>query len=113
MTLPVKTIMAATNKFPFPFFPKASRSASEKVHNSAFFLAKSHPLRVAKSHPSPRPKSGTLPPRRSSRLSGGVRFDILHDMFVLGNHLRARTGECVLQFLASNFFGLESFDVNF
>ena len=38
-----------------------------------------HLLGSAKGHPSPRPQKRVLLPRRSSQLSGGVRFDVVRD----------------------------------
>ena len=57
------------------------RDQLQKCPQLRFLLAKSHSLRIAKGHPSPRPKWRVLLPRRSSRLSGGVGFDIVRDLF--------------------------------
>ena len=54
---------------------------SQKCLQLRLLLAKSHPLRIAKRHISPRP-------RRRSRLSGGVKFDVSRDLLVLWNHMR-------------------------
>ena len=50
--------------------------------------------------------------RRSSRLSVGVRSDVVRDLLSFGTFC-ARKYECFLQFFDSNLFGLEPVDVNF
>ena len=79
----------------------ASRSPSEKVCNSAFFLQGVIPCALQR----------VLLPCGSSRLSGGVRFDVVRDLLVLGNHLPKENLILPPIFVDSNFFGQEACDV--
>ena len=84
-TLSVHTIVSRgitwwqeTNKFirhSPEIFPRFHNVAIgfRNVRNSAFFLQKSHPLRIAQSHPSLGPMLRVLSPLRSSRFFGGAK----------------------------------------
>ena len=76
-----------------PPVPIPSRSASE-VCNSAFVLQRVTPCGL------------------QQRVTLAVRFDVVRDPLVSGNHLREETG-MPPEFLDSKVFGLESLDVNF
>ena len=62
-----------------------------KVCNSTTFLQKKSPLRSAGSHPGLAQRGGYSSPRRSSRLPGGVWFDVVRDLLLSGNHLRGKS----------------------
>ena len=81
--------------FPFPI-------SYRKVCNSAFFLQRVTPCALPK---------GCIP-RRGSRLSGVVRFDVVQDFFWSQGTIDAKKHNCLLQYIDSHFCGLESFDVN-
>ena len=79
----------------------ASRSPSEKVCNSAFFVQRVFPCALQR----------VLLPRGSSRLSGGVKFDVVRDLLVLENYLRKENLILPAISVDCNFFGQEACDV--
>ena len=94
----------------FSLASTAPRSASETSATSPS-SCKASLLAHCKGPPSTRPKKRVLLPRRSSRsprLSGGVKFDVVRDLLVLGNRPRSE-----IHIIPRNLSTLRSLDLSF
>ena len=88
----------------------ASRSTHQKSLQPRLFLAKSSAHGIG----SPLvPKLRVLLSRRSSRLSGGVRCDVVRDLLVSKKLRREEIKKYFLCVIECYFFGLETLDENF